>query len=95
MAVAGPPQIGRANFVRLKNSDGRGPHEKTVVIVMDARVVFVVMNAELGRVARLDEILHVKICDDHLLVAELECVEAAIRVFLEQVEVGGVVFPAV
>ena len=52
MAVAGPAEIGGANFVRLKNADGRGPHEKSVVVVMDARVVLVVVNAELASCSR-------------------------------------------
>src|SRR5258708_17854054 len=95
MPVAGPAQIGGANFVRLKNSYRRGTNEKSVVIVMDARIVFVVVDAELGRVAGLDEILHVKVRDDHLLAAMLKGLQPAVRIFFEHKEIGGVVFPAV
>src|SRR5580692_3205013 len=93
--VAGPAQIRRANFVGLKNSHRRGPHEKPVSVVLHARVVLVVVNAKFGRVARLHEILHIKIRDDHLLVPQLETVQAAVGVLFEKIEIGGVVFPAV
>ena len=41
------------------------------------------------------KILHVKIRNDHLLVASLESIQTAVRVFFEQVEISGVIFPAV
>ncbi len=39
MPVAGPTKIRRADFVRLKNADRRGPREKTVVVVVNAGIV--------------------------------------------------------
>src|SRR5713226_3606709 len=95
MPVTCPAEIGGANFVWLKNSYGRGTNEKSVGIVMDARIVFVVVDAELGRVAGLDEILHVKVRDDHLLAALVKRVQPAIRIFFKHIEIGGIVFPAV
>ncbi len=81
--------------MRPENADRRGPRQKSVVVVVNSGVVLIVVNAELRCVARLEEILHVQIRDDHLLVPWLECVESAVRIFFEEVEIREVVFPAV
>src|SRR4029079_16681088 len=68
----------------------RGPHEKAVAIEFDAAPVVVVMKAALNRVALADEILSKDVCDVNVLVARVEAIEAAVRVFFEHREVGAV-----
>src|SRR5207245_11055886 len=62
---------------------------------MQTGVVLVVVHTELSCVARPDEILPVKVGDDHLLMAPAERVQAAVGVLLEEMEIREVVLPAV
>jgi len=76
-------------------TDGGGPHEEAVVVVMDAGVVFVECADEFGGVAGKEKVLDVEVAEDDLLIAACESVEPAVGIFLEQVEVGGVVFETI
>ncbi len=76
-------------------ADGRRTHEETVVVVMEAAVVFVIGDEEFGGVAREKEILQISVCEKDLLAAAFECVKAAVGIFFEEIEVGGVVFDLV
>src|SRR5258708_10177103 len=91
VAVAGPSQIIGTNVVRMgraihDRSDGRWTNEESVVVVVKAGVVAVVVETELGGVALGEKILYVQIGDVDLLSALVECVQAAIGIFFEQVE---------
>src|ERR1700752_3041459 len=79
----------------LKHANRRGTRKETVVVVMHARLVLVIVDAELGRVTGVDEILQIKIRNNHLLVPQPERVEAAVGVLLEEIEIRRVVLPAV
>jgi len=69
--------------------------EEAVVVVMHAGIVFVEGANEFGGVAREKEILDIQVAQDNLLVAASKAVEAAVGIFFEQIEVGGVVFETI
>ena len=101
VAVTGPPQVGRADVVRPQliirphKAERRRTYQEIVLIKMQTGVVLVVVHTELSCVARPDEILPVKVGDDHLLMAPAERVQAAVGVLLEEMEISEVVLPAV
>src|SRR5205823_6259879 len=69
--------------------------EEPVLVVLDAAVVEVRVEADLGRVAGEKEVLPEQVRDEDLLVAEVERVQPAVRVLLDLVEEREVVLPAV
>src|SRR5712692_3293496 len=95
VAAAGPAQIDGANVVRPHGADGRRAHQEIVLIEVESGVVLVVMHTELRSVAGPQEILPVEIGDQRLLVPPCKCVQAAVGVFFEEMEVGQVILPAV
>ena len=95
VAVAGQPVIISANRMRRHQSDGRRPHQEIIGVVLERRIVFVVMEAGLNRVAGLDEILPVNIGDHHLLVAVGQGVQAAVGVLFQHREIRQVELIAV
>ena len=77
-------------------ADGRRAHEEAVVVVVEARVVFVERADKFRGVAGEEKILEINIAEQHLLMTAVESgVEAAIGIFLEKIEIGGVVFDAI
>ncbi len=95
VAVAGQPIIISANRMRHHIADRRRTHQKIIGVVLKRRIVFVVMEAGLNGIARLDEILPVKIGDHHLLVAVAKGVQAAVGVLFQHREIGQVELIAV
>src|SRR5580700_10059157 len=76
-------------------ADRRGSHENAVVVVVHARIVFVPRTDKFGGVAREEKILEIDVSQYNLLMAALERVEPAVRVFLEKLKIHGVVLDAV
>ena len=100
VAVAGPAQVVGADGMRIHvavyHRAGRGgTDQESVVVVVDAGVVAVVVKAEFGGVALGEKILDVDVGDVDLLSAILKCVQAAVRILLEEVEPGEIVGQAV
>ncbi len=62
---------------------------------MNARVILVPCGDKFRRVAGKEKVLQIDVCQNDLLVAALESVEAAVGVLFQELEVGGVVFDAV
>jgi hypothetical protein len=60
-----------------------------------AAVVFIKGEDEFGGVAEKKEILQIEVREGDLLVAKREGVERAVGVFLEEIEIGSVVFEAI
>ncbi len=101
MAAAEPAEIADTNAVKDRANagilvddvaDGRRTDEEAIVVVVKAAVVFVIGDEEFGGVAREKEILQISVGNGDLLAAALECVEAAVGVFFEEIEIGDVVF---
>src|SRR6266852_2106583 len=91
MSIARPSQIVGVNVVRMDRaihdrSDGSRTDQKTVVVVVNAGIVLVVVEAEFRGVSLGEEILHVQIGDVDLLSAILECVQSAIGIFFEKMK---------
>ena len=59
VAVAGPAEVGDVDLVRLEDADRVGPHQEVVLVEVEARLVVVVVDADLRRVAGQDEVLAV------------------------------------
>src|SRR4029077_1343796 len=76
-------------------SDGRGANQKTVVVIVEARIIFVPRADEFHGVTGEKEILQINVAQKDLLVAPVKSVEAAVGVFLQEMEIGDVVFDAV
>ena len=103
VAAAEPAKISDANAVQHRAdaliddvADGRGAHQETVVVVVEARVVFVECADKFRGVAGKEKILEIDIAENDLLMAAVEGgVEAAVGIFFEKIEIGGVVFDAV
>ena len=101
VAAAKPAEIADTNAVKNRAdagiliddvSHGRRANEETVVVVVEAAVVFVVSGEKFGGVAREKEILQICVGNGDLLAAAFECVEAAVGIFFKEVEIGDVVF---
>jgi len=102
VAAAEPAEIADADTVWDETealvddvADGSRTNEKAVVVVVDAWVVFIPSADEFGGVAGEEEILPIKVSEDNLLPAQSKAVEFAVGIFLEKVEVCGVVFETV
>ncbi len=102
--TAKPAEVSDANAVRDGTgagiliddvSDGRGANKKTVVVIVNRGVIFIPRADEFRGVTSKKEILQVDVAEDDLLVAPIKSVETAVRVLLEEVEIGQVVFHAV
>src|SRR5271168_3894502 len=76
-------------------ADGRGAHEKTVVVVMNAGIILVPRADKFGGVTGKEKVLKIDVSQNNLLMAAIEGVEAAVGVFFEHLEVHGVVLDAV
>ena len=101
VAVAGPTDVRGMNAVRLDHAarkhfaNRRRTHEKTVVVVMDGGIVFVVVNAQLRGVTLEQEILAKHVGDDHLLIAQRHRIQAAVGILFEEIEVRDVILPPI
>src|SRR5215467_8654714 len=101
MAASQPAEIPHPNAMKNRPSalvdhvsDWRGPHKKPVVVVVQARIILVPRRHDLRGVPGKEEILQIDICQNHLLMPTVECVEPAVRAFLEEMEIGEVVLDA-
>src|SRR5208283_3440789 len=102
VAAAQPAEITDANAMRNRSntlinniSDGRGAHQETIVVVMDAGIVLVPSGDEFRSVAGEKEILQIDIAEKDLLSAAIKSVQAAVSIFLQQMKISGIVFDAV
>src|SRR5580693_10049176 len=101
MAVAGPAEISSVHAVRTDHAigkngaDGRGTHQKTVVVVMNRGIVLVVMHAQLSGVTRKQEILAIRVGDDYLLIAQRHGIQSAVGVLLQEIKIGDVILPPI
>src|SRR5262249_45388747 len=82
------------------DADARGADEDSVLIVARARLVAVVMRAELDRVTFGERVLAEDVGDIDLLIAEFDFAEVdrvqlTVGLFFEHVEIGKVVLPPV
>src|SRR3984893_4503209 len=76
-------------------ADWRGPRDEAVFVVMPAIVVEVSQETEFAGVTFPNQILSENVRDINLLLAPVELVEVRVSVFLQHVERGNVVLPAV
>jgi hypothetical protein len=90
MSIAADAEVTNLDRMRPDIADRRGPNEKTVAIELYAASIVGVMKAALDRVALANEILPEDVCDVNVLMTRVEAVKAAVRVLLEQREVGAV-----
>ena len=104
VAAAKPAEVAHANAVtnrprsRILVDDvpnRRRADQEAVVVIVQARIVFVPRGDKFCRIAGKKEILQISVPKHHLLVAAVERVQAAVCVFLEEVKVGEVVLDAV
>ena len=95
VSVAGPAEVIRLHVMIGDRADWRGPRDETVFVVMAAIVVEVSQETELAGVTFPNQILSENVRDVNLLLAPAELVEVRVSVFLEHVEGGDVVLPAV
>ena len=93
--VAGDADVVRVNIVRRHRADGSGPHQETVLVVVERSVVFVVVVADFGGVSLGEKILNVKVGDHSLLVAVQEAVQSTVGVFFQEPEISRVVLQAI
>src|SRR5678815_4938146 len=71
-------------------ADQRRSHQKTVAIEFNAAAIVVVVKTSLNRVVLANKILPKDVRDVNVLVACVKAVQAAVGVFLEHREVGGI-----
>ncbi len=101
VAIAGPTDVRGMNAVRLNHTtrkhfaNGRRAHEKTVVVVVDGGIVFVVVNAQLRGVTLEQKILAKHIGDDHLLIAQGHRIQAAVGILFEEIKIRDVILPPI
>lgn len=86
MAVASHAEVISVDLVLAKDADGIRPNEKLIAVELDARLVVVVVKAELRSVTRKDEILTKVVEDDSILVAVIEGIQHAVRLFFSLIE---------
>src|ERR1700687_5965988 len=91
MAIARPSQVIGLYVVSPDRSVDntsywRGAHEKPVVIKMQAAIIAVVVEAELGGISLGQKILHVNVGNTDFLSPILQRVEPTVGVLLEKVE---------
>src|SRR3989442_8197560 len=91
MAVAIHPEIADLDRVLTNVANQRGPHEKAIAIILDARPIVVVVQPALNGEAFANEILPVKIGDVNILVPRVEAIETAVCVFFKHREISSIV----
>src|SRR5581483_1717482 len=69
----------------------RGPHEKSVAVVLHAATVVVIERAGLNRVALANEVLSKNIRNVNILLPPIETIQTAVRVLLELREVSEII----
>src|SRR5437879_10106740 len=79
----------------LDGADRSRAHEKSVVIVVHAGVIFVPRGHELCRIAGKEKVLQINVPEHDLLMPSVEAVQAAVRVLLEKMEIRDVVLHAI
>ena len=67
VSVAGPANVIGADIVRKHRPDRCRPHQKTILIIVRAGIIFVVVVAELRGVALGEKILDIQVGQHHLL----------------------------
>src|SRR2546430_11199783 len=70
-------------------------HEKSVLVKLLTRMVAVVMQAPLNRIAVANEVLPKEVCYEDVLVPSVKAVQTAVGVLFEHREEGAVVLVAV
>src|SRR5258706_12948110 len=65
--------------------------QEAIVVIVNARIVSVVMETELSRVALAEKVLDVQIGNVNLLSAFVKCVQSAIRILFEKIKPRDVV----
>src|ERR1700676_2350695 len=100
VSVAGPAQIVGANAmlqdaVAHYLADRRRPDQKSVVVVMNRRIVAVEMETEFCGVTFGQKVLNIDIADVNLLVARFKGIEPAVCVFLQKIKISQVVVNSV
>src|SRR5207248_6964051 len=95
MSVTGPAQVIRLNVMIGHRADRRRPGNEPVLIVMTAVIVEIREETELASVTFPDQILSKHIGYVDLLLAPAELVQVGVGVFLQHVESGNVVLPAI
>ena len=104
VAAAKPAKIADANAVRERTASGAliddianrcGANEKAVVVVVNARIIFVPRTNEFRGVTGKEKILKIDISQHNLLVTAIKSVETAVGIFFEELKIRGVVFDAV
>src|SRR5262249_42853925 len=100
VTAAQPSQIADTNSVCNRTcagvliddvADRCGAHQKTVVVVMDWRVILIPGGDEFRSVTRKKEVLQIHVAEQDLLMAALEAVQAAVGIFLEKLKIRSVV----
>src|SRR6266850_1162799 len=103
MSAAEPAEVTNANAMKNRACPGilidhvanrRRANQKAVVVIMDAGIIFIPGGDEFRGVAGEKEILQIDVAEYHLLVAAFERVEAAVRVFLKELEIRQIVLDA-
>src|SRR5580692_7249970 len=104
MPTSEPAEVANSNTVRESAAsraltddvaDGRRANEKTVVVVMHARIIFVPGSDKFRGVTRKEKVLQIDVSKHNLLVTAIKSVEAAVGVFLKKLKIRGVVLDAV
>src|SRR5262249_54387923 len=90
-----PPCIDGVNSFRNNSSNRGRPHEKAVLVDMEAGFIAIVMDAELGCVPGFNEVLDINVSNEHILIASLESIELAVRILLHHVEICSVVLDTI
>src|SRR6185369_4465950 len=90
MAITTDPEIADLDRVWSHVADRCRPHQKTVAIKLDRASIVVVMKTSLNRVTLANEVLLENIRDVDVLMARVETVQTAVRVFLEHRKVSDV-----
>src|SRR5829696_4902594 len=93
-----PPEVTVTAEAKITNldrvwpdiSNQRRSHQKSVAIKFNAASIVVVMKTSLDRVALANEVLVENVCYVNVLMARVEAIQTAVRVFLERREICGV-----
>ena len=81
----------RTNAMRNNYANRLRTRDDPVVVVIDRRIIFIKVVAELCCVTLEQKVLQVQVRDRHLLMAVIERVQPTIGVFLQVIEVREVV----
>src|SRR6185312_4132924 len=72
-----------------------GPGDDSVVVEINRGVILIEVVAELGGISLEEKVLNVEVGNHHLLMTIVKCIQAAVGVLLQVIEVGQVVFEAI